>query len=402
MGQYSPETSAGKSLLAHELTHVLQQTGGWRPGNCRPQAAPATNIPSRGSGFEVEDAIRYIEKAIAAAAISTDDDILTSGQRTKISIQTNKLKKALVQLRHARGTDGQGIVFGFSVNPIENEIIPGDANRSVKELFGGIDPYAQTSDSLEKTAPGSVVLQAKMQPGGLIITPLIQPQIQRFCDPLVCLGIIILAGLLFSGCTRRSSKPCPKKKKIVKEVHVFELAGRALNPRTEMEAASKYWMEMAGIDFRLHYHAPINEADTRKLIGTGYNEGNLPISSISLDYTTNPNGTEEMRNLRILREGKISIFFTPKISYIAPSAIDPRLTANIVYVGMASTQCPGTGIAVAHEIGHLLLGPGHSSEWDSPLMSPSRGCMPQLTELECRMARGDDFAIGEYYQSRRR
>ncbi len=41
-GQYSPGTTAGRQLLAHELTHVVQQTGGVQ----RRETAPAASLPT--------------------------------------------------------------------------------------------------------------------------------------------------------------------------------------------------------------------------------------------------------------------------------------------------------------------------------------------------------------------
>ena len=42
-GQYAPETSAGRKLLAHELTHVVQQRGGATPTLQRQQIQPTCN-----------------------------------------------------------------------------------------------------------------------------------------------------------------------------------------------------------------------------------------------------------------------------------------------------------------------------------------------------------------------
>ena len=47
-GQYAPETSAGRHLLAHELTHVVQQSGGAaaaRPAPATSQATADTLVP---------------------------------------------------------------------------------------------------------------------------------------------------------------------------------------------------------------------------------------------------------------------------------------------------------------------------------------------------------------------
>ncbi len=44
-GQYDPETTAGKSLLAHELTHVIQQTGGLARKSSQPHLIQRQTFP---------------------------------------------------------------------------------------------------------------------------------------------------------------------------------------------------------------------------------------------------------------------------------------------------------------------------------------------------------------------
>ena len=79
-GQYAPETRRGKRLLAHELTHVVQQQGSlaqlggnYRNGNMIPGTAPAgmlMRVISYGSGCSarLEEAQRNIPRAQRSAA----------------------------------------------------------------------------------------------------------------------------------------------------------------------------------------------------------------------------------------------------------------------------------------------------------------------------------------------
>lgn len=201
------------------------------------------------------------------------------------------------------------------------------------------------------------------------------------------------SGLYLSRCNRGSSRPCPRNNVITKNIHVFELAGRSVNPSAEVNAASKIWEKQAGIRLNPTYQPPIDERRTRALIGIESGEASKPVNQLVLDYTTIPTGTTEMNNLRGLARGPINAFFIPKLGYIAPAAVDPRLSLNIAYVG--GTKC-STGFTLAHELGHLFLGPGHSN-WDSSLMRPNR-CSTSVTELECRMARGDNRAWEEFFR----
>ncbi|WP_440956056.1 eCIS core domain-containing protein [Methanosarcina sp. Mfa9] len=393
-GQYAPGTGDGQRLIAHELTHVVQQTGYYQGSQYRLQPAKAIGWKQNDSKYETEDALFYVKLALASAAMALNNDSFQASQKKKIVALAKKLNKALNQLQKTSGDDGRTVL---DLNPVKNEIVPGDSNKGVEELFMGITPRGHSALRTEdRTSKKTAILQTKVLPGSLRITPLPQLSIQRVCDPVICPAIIILAGLLFSGCSKSSSKSCPKDKRISKSVHVFELAGRALDPKTEMGAAVKIWLDVAGILLEAHYHKPFDEVTTRSLIGLESSEKKLTVEHLELDYITDRGGTIEMKKLRMLREGDISIFFLPKLGYLFESAVDPYTRLNIAYIGKRSRYCPDTGHALAHEIGHLLVGVGH--DWDSPLLRPSKKCEPKLTDLECRMARGDSSAWGEFFR----
>jgi len=55
-GQYAPGTSDGKRLIAHELSHVVQQSGG--------VGGPQTNMPINEPGDQGEREAEYVEKTI--------------------------------------------------------------------------------------------------------------------------------------------------------------------------------------------------------------------------------------------------------------------------------------------------------------------------------------------------
>lgn len=66
-GQYTPGTQAGRHLIAHELTHVVQQSGGGATGVQRQPAAPAAPAPVAPNPRQQ----RLIDAARRAAAIRT-------------------------------------------------------------------------------------------------------------------------------------------------------------------------------------------------------------------------------------------------------------------------------------------------------------------------------------------
>ena len=56
-GEYRPETDGGLRLLAHELTHVLQQTGGSAPAFAGEVGNSAANPAKLGTSFGCTDAV---------------------------------------------------------------------------------------------------------------------------------------------------------------------------------------------------------------------------------------------------------------------------------------------------------------------------------------------------------
>jgi 3D (Asp-Asp-Asp) domain-containing protein len=212
--QYRPETEAGKKLLAHELTHTLQQ---------QKVTTETTSLQKMGddisdslSGnvandkkYDIDDAIASLGFSLSFAESSLYDPLLSSSKRDKIESQMLKLQPLMVQLEEARGTDGEGIIFGFDPEPKENEINPGDAEKSIEDLYADLSfsPGEQAIE-VEDSNTQPEVLQAKTVAGGLKITPLTTPSLQRDGGATIVV-IIILGGLLLEGCKGESSKATP-------------------------------------------------------------------------------------------------------------------------------------------------------------------------------------------------
>jgi enamine deaminase RidA (YjgF/YER057c/UK114 family) len=213
-GQYRPETEAGKKLLAHELTHTLQQqtvttetTSLQKIGNDMYDGI-SDNISSE-KKYDIEDAIARLGFALYFAKNSLDYPLLSPSKRDKIESQMLKLQPLITQLEEAKGTDGEGIIFGFDPDTQENEINSGDAEKSIDELYSDLSfsPEDQVIDVGDSNTQPEV-LQAKTLAGGLKITPLTTPSLQRDGGATVVV-IIILAGLLLEGCKGESSKATP-------------------------------------------------------------------------------------------------------------------------------------------------------------------------------------------------
>ena len=211
-GEYRPESDAGRRLLAHELTHVVQQAAA-RPGSSlvEPVAQRAVR-DSMGSDYDIEDAIRVLRASLSFALTAQNDATIPPERKAKIRTQFNKMLPLLAKLEAARGTDGQGVAFGFDEDPKKNEINPGDSDKTIDELYLGFiaAPKPKAGAPVASTSPPAV--QAWALPGGLRITPFTGGAEAQRCG-LICVGIVILAGLLLSGCksdepSKTQSAPC--------------------------------------------------------------------------------------------------------------------------------------------------------------------------------------------------
>lgn len=191
-GRYQPRTVEGRRLLAHELTHVIQQEE-------HPRVMPAQAEPSR--SYSTQDASERLTLALTRARTAVYDRRLPRERRALIARQIRRLSPLLSQLRNPNTP----VQFHFDATPSQNEIIPGDSQRSIQELYGDV-PSGPATHLPERND----LVQAKALPGGLQITPLSSSKVQRFCDPFVCVGLLILGGLLYSGC-RDSAPPEPSQ-----------------------------------------------------------------------------------------------------------------------------------------------------------------------------------------------
>lgn len=183
-GRYQPNTYEGRRLLAHELTHVIQQENS-------PSVMTARATPAR--TFSNQETIERLEFALSRASAAIRNRSLPSTQRALIARLEGRLRPILAQLRDPN----QEARLNFDATPSQNEIHPGDSQRSIDELYRD---YTASRSVASAEQPGEVV-QAKALPSGLQITPAFRSQIQRFC--IICIPIVFLGGLLLSGCSRR-------------------------------------------------------------------------------------------------------------------------------------------------------------------------------------------------------
>jgi hypothetical protein len=75
-GEYQPETADGQQLLAHELTHVIQQSGGARAPGIHAQAAP---MIQRAVRFSSKTPLAIDHWTDGASSVTADESTVTTG-----------------------------------------------------------------------------------------------------------------------------------------------------------------------------------------------------------------------------------------------------------------------------------------------------------------------------------
>lgn len=141
-GQYNPETQDGKRLIAHELTHVLQQKDGVQTKKIQRDKTDKDDKNVEGFSVtyypftqgNVKEDVKFLKSIIANAqkAIVVEDSLLKiyqiEGQDPKL-LQTFILKKdiVLVPIYHYYGADGRFYPIAY------DSTIPGYTFKGVEE-----------------------------------------------------------------------------------------------------------------------------------------------------------------------------------------------------------------------------------------------------------------------------
>jgi Domain of unknown function (DUF4157) len=125
-GEYRPESDPGRRLIAHELTHVVQQTG-WGPfgasiGHARsairvarqavqPLPAPPSAVVQTAGTWLVERPGEYEETVIATLSIGTSLGVLSRGTGMSFNLTTPDYQWWLVRVNDGPAAGKQGWVM---------------------------------------------------------------------------------------------------------------------------------------------------------------------------------------------------------------------------------------------------------------------------------------------------
>lgn len=220
IGHYCPQTVEGKRLLAHELTHVIQQNGSIR---LQRAAAP--------SGHEemLDEAINIVQQALAALMASAGED---DGQPAAPGYEerAKNLRTALDNLLALKGSGKedeilsavQPIMIAVKGNtPMANPRVAaqrkaiagydGDALEREAEVVASRVSRGYTADGLtqEVTHRSTEIIQCQGGPGEAV---LVGGAVASGPPGWAILAGIAIVGLIAGGiylATRPRARPCP-------------------------------------------------------------------------------------------------------------------------------------------------------------------------------------------------
>jgi len=180
-GQYRPESDEGRALLAHELTHTIQQTGGaarvQRQENVNTGSPSTGNSPSPGSGRrmisygsrgkDVVDAQQLLNQHGAAPPLVVD------------GIFGPKTRQATIEFQKSRGLSPDGIIGPLTWGALESGA-PGPQPQPP-----GPQPQPPGPQPVERwTNEDRAMIAAHIQPGVLTAyqASRIEPAVMALAD----------------------------------------------------------------------------------------------------------------------------------------------------------------------------------------------------------------------------
>ncbi|MEE9128642.1 MAG: DUF4157 domain-containing protein [Phycisphaerales bacterium] len=212
-GEYRPHDSSGRLLLAHELTHVVQQ-GYSNPMVQRQETGTSNDVTNQTSAIPTGDniapvveeadrgtrkAIEVLEEALKAADGALAEKAFDEEKLARIQVQADKLRPMLEAYRKVdRGEPPDpGLTLDF--DPERDQIDEGDAD------------VLATGDFEDSGPAGAAPPQAfaSRQAHGLVSLRVGGVDVQRaVCGGLCIAGAIALGALLLSGCSKKKAKGC--------------------------------------------------------------------------------------------------------------------------------------------------------------------------------------------------
>ncbi|WP_437993083.1 eCIS core domain-containing protein [Sorangium sp. So ce145] len=221
-GQYAPSTAEGQRLLAHELTHVVQQGGAASigGGTLQRDTAPEAAAPSA-SDRELDDVIRVLEGRVSSASTGQDGaspagtlhalrNVRASGTESQKAAVIAKIHEAAEQQKAKTTAAGgapvaepgetqremqrKGVEVSTPEDPLERE-----ADRVAASIVDG----GESAGAITAIGPGSAqakLIQRQAEAGALVLVE---------AGPIgwVILGAIVVGVGIYAA--TRTCPPCP-------------------------------------------------------------------------------------------------------------------------------------------------------------------------------------------------
>ncbi len=179
-GQYAPETRDGGLLLAHELTHVVQQAGASviRRAPPKPTPPPATMPAAQPSDFEMTERPRSDWTRIFFAKGSST---LRSNDRTEIGIYKLILKKSVKVVGYSSVEEAASVAQDRA-DAVKAELEKGSHKATVTSAVGNAGAMEKTSDlpharsaEIIEAAGAPAVVDCKVKKNGKLVHPPTEP-----------------------------------------------------------------------------------------------------------------------------------------------------------------------------------------------------------------------------------
>lgn len=328
-GQYAPDTPKGRRVLAHELTHTIQQTSGLAS-----VAAQPTVQRTLGDSHDLTSP-RFAGDLVLEG-VYDNERVLKVGDRGPA---VRKLQQALIDSGMSLPTFG----------------VDGD--------FG---PETKAAVSAFQHASGLT---------GTDVDGVVGPTTMGWLDQNFS------AGPTPAGTSPGATTGCPSIKSV--SVDLVSLDGSSRNPNTDLERANTI-LNQCCVHLSPGLGASQGSARTRALLGGDTDLAQSPsCGSTTAEETALMSGATADLGL----SSRIRAFFVATINSGAPSYSVPPFCATgpaAPLQDMAVVANSASVRGLAHEIGHILLNSGSHPAIPANLMSPVAAPPgEQLTSAQC-------------------
>jgi peptidoglycan hydrolase-like protein with peptidoglycan-binding domain len=330
-GQYAPETVEGKRLLAHELTHTVQQLGADGVTGDKPTHLQRTI----GDGHDLT-AARFVGDPVLEA-VYDDERMLRAGDRGPAVV---KLQRALMDAGFPLPKFGADGIFGA-------------------ETMAAVQGFQRASGLTGASVDG---IAGPITMGWLD---------QRFS-----------AGPTPAGAAPGSTPGCAAVKTVT--VDAVSLRGSPRNPTDELERANTIFNQCC-VRFALGTGASASSAQSDAWLGVGDNQlDDAPgCGSASAEEIALFSGATADFGL----SSSIRVFFVASVSSGNPAYSVPPFCATGAAAGvqnMAVVTNTASVRGLAHEFGHVLLDSGdHPADPINLMSAPAAPPGEQLTPAQC-------------------